>query len=214
MLSPFHPSTTCCSPISLPLLYFYSSSSFISHNSSSACLNRYNISHIEKRVYSLFSCTSRNSSDSRLYDSLSSHCYSRDNSFWCPNHCILLSLPTNESSSCLGACLAVTDSVICFSWCDRYSIAFIPVWGDGYEGGKSCPSRKRTNWDLLMFVEKRTPRRWIEHLTLWSSVIRSPNWAILACFITYYWIFEELILFCSLRFKNSEQSRRWYIVLE
>ena len=115
MLSPFHPSTTCCSPISLPLLYFYSSSSFISHNSSSACLNRYNISHIEKRVYSLFSCTSRNSSDSRLYDSLSSHCYSRDNSFWCPNHCILLSLPTNESSSCLGACLAVADSVICFS---------------------------------------------------------------------------------------------------
>ena len=29
-------------------------------------------------------------------------------------------------------------------------------------------------------AKKKAPRRWIEHLTLWSSVIRSPNWAILA----------------------------------
>ena len=29
-------------------------------------------------------------------------------------------------------------------------------------------------------IHKKAPRRWIEHLTLWSSVIRSPNWAILA----------------------------------
>ena len=77
--------------------------------------NRYAISLVEKRVYSLFSCTSRNSADTRLNDPLSSHFHSGDNSFGYSNHCILLSLPANESTSCLGACLAVADSVICFS---------------------------------------------------------------------------------------------------
>ena len=48
-----------------------------------------------------------------------------------------------------------------------------------------------------LFVDcKKTPRRWIEHLTLWSSVIRSPNWAILASIGSFlfsiwrYWIRE------------------------
>ena len=56
-----------------------------------------------------------------------------------------------------------------------------------------CYLLKRIRWnpthlgnDVIKLLKegekekKNSPRRWIEHLTLWSSVIRSPNWAILA----------------------------------
>ena len=41
-------------------------------------------------------------------------------------------------------------------------------------------TKRKFNRNTFILTDKKAPRRWIEHLTLWSSVIRSPNWAILA----------------------------------
>ena len=62
----------------------------------------------------------------------------------------------------------------------------------------------------VLFVDyKKAPRRWIEHLTLWSSVIRSPDWAILALLDPLLSLIQTTIILIVIRL--IMKCRTWKI---